>query len=127
MLQLVEQGRLRLEDPLSQYVPDFVGGDKITIHHLLSHTAGLPDFISFDEARKLPRDSAPGERLNYSNIGYIALGRVIAKVTGKTYETYLRDAIWSPLGMNENRGRSSAADREGAGCRLRDRSRRRAP
>jgi CubicO group peptidase (beta-lactamase class C family) len=101
VLQLVEQGRLRLEDPLSPYVPDFVGGDKITIHHLLSHTAGLPDFMSFDEAKRLPRDSAPGERLNYSNIGYIALGRVIAKVTGKTYETYLREAIWSPLGMNE--------------------------
>jgi CubicO group peptidase (beta-lactamase class C family) len=75
VLQLVEQSRLRLDDPLARYVPDFAGGEKITIYHLLTHTAGLPDFMSFDEAKKLPPDSAPGERLNYSNIGYVTLGR----------------------------------------------------
>ena len=101
VLQLVEQGRLRLDDPIGRYVPDFVGGERITIHHLLTHTAGLPDFVSFDEARKMPRDSAPGERLNYSNIGYLALGRVVEKVTGTSYESYLREAILAPLGMDD--------------------------
>ncbi len=101
VLQLVEQGRLRLDDPLEKYVPGVVGGDKMTIHHLLSHTAGMPDFMSFDEAARMPRDAAPGERLNYSNLGYAALGRVIEKVTGKTYEAHLREAMLDPLGMKD--------------------------
>jgi CubicO group peptidase (beta-lactamase class C family) len=99
VLQLVERGLLRLDDPLSCYLPDFVGGDKITIHHLLTHTAGLPDFIPFAEASRRQPESQPGERLNYSNIGYLALGRVIEKASGKTYEEYLQEAIWRPLGM----------------------------
>jgi hypothetical protein len=49
----------------------------------------------------MPRDAAPGERLNYSNLGYAALGRVIEKVTGKTYEAHLRDALLGPLGMKD--------------------------
>jgi len=99
VLQLVEQARLRLDDTLDRFVPDFVGGERITIHQLLTHTAGLPDFVSFDEAKKQPRDSPPGARLNYSNVGYVALGRVIEKVTGKSYESHLREAILAPLGM----------------------------
>jgi CubicO group peptidase (beta-lactamase class C family) len=50
----------------------------------------------------MPRDTAPGERLNYSNLGYSALGRVIEKVTGKTYEAQLREAILDPLGMKDS-------------------------
>jgi CubicO group peptidase (beta-lactamase class C family) len=102
VLQLVEQGRLRLDDPLQKYVPGVAGGDRITIHHLLSHTAGMPDFMRFEDAAKLPRDAAPGERLNYSNLGYSALGRVIEKVTGRTYEAQLREAILDPLGMKDS-------------------------
>jgi CubicO group peptidase (beta-lactamase class C family) len=101
VLQLVEQGRLRLDDPLEKYAPGVVGGDAMTIHHLLSHTAGMPDFMSFEDAAKMPRDAAPGERLNYSNLGYSALGRVIEKVAGKTYEARLREAILDPLGMKD--------------------------
>jgi CubicO group peptidase (beta-lactamase class C family) len=102
VLQLADEGRLRLEDPLDRYVPGVVGGDRMTIHHLLSHTAGMPDFVSFEEAAKLPREHAPGERLNYSNIGYSALGRVVEKVTGKPYEARLREAILDPLGMKDS-------------------------
>jgi D-alanyl-D-alanine carboxypeptidase len=102
VLQLAEQGRLRLDDPLEKYVPGVVGGDAITIHHLLSHTAGMPDFMSFEDAARLPRDAAPGERLNYSNLGYSALGRVIEKVTGKTYEAQLRESLLDPLGMRDS-------------------------
>ena len=124
VLQLVEQGRLRLDDPLEKYVPGVVGGDKMTIHHLLSHTAGMPDFMSFDEAAKLPRDAAPGERLNYSNLGYSALGRVIEKVTGKTYEAHLREAILDPLGHEGQRlrpaRRGPARPRDGLPLRPRE-------
>jgi CubicO group peptidase (beta-lactamase class C family) len=101
VLKLVEQDRLRLADPLARYVPDFVGAEQITIRHLLTHTAGLPDFVSFEDAKTMTRDSAPGERLNYSNIGYSALGRVIEAVTGKSYETSLREAIFAPVGMDD--------------------------
>jgi CubicO group peptidase (beta-lactamase class C family) len=102
VLQLVEQGRLRLDDPLAKYVPGVVGGDRMTIHHLLSHTAGMPDFMRFEDAAKMPRDAAPGERLNYSNLGYTALGRVIEKVAGRSYEAQLREAILAPLGMKDS-------------------------
>jgi CubicO group peptidase (beta-lactamase class C family) len=102
VLQLVEQGRLRLDDPLEAFVPGVVGGDRMTIRHLLSHTAGMPDFMRFEDAAKLPRESAPGERLNYSNLGYSALGRVIEKVTGRSYEAHLREAILAPLGMKDS-------------------------
>ena len=102
VLKLAEQGRLRLEDTLEAYVPGVNGGDKITIGHLLSHTAGMPDFMGFEQAAKLPRDAAPGERLNYSNLGYSALGRVIEKASGKSYEAYLREAILDPLGMKDS-------------------------
>ncbi len=113
VLQLVEQGRLRLDDPLEKYLPGTVGGDVITIHHLLSHTAGMPDFMSFEEAAKLPRESAPGERLNYSNLGFQALGRVVEKVTGKAYEARLREAILDPLGMKDSGSGWPAGPSEG--------------
>jgi CubicO group peptidase (beta-lactamase class C family) len=99
LLQLAEQGRVSLDDPLEKHVPGFAGGDRILLRHVLSHTAGLPDFVSVEEARKVPPDGAPGERLNYSNVGYSVLGRVIEKVTGRTYEEHLREAILAPLGM----------------------------
>lgn len=101
ILQLVERGRVRLDDRVAKYLPDFTGGDRITIHHLLTHTAGLPDFIPFEQAKKMTPESVPGERLNYSNIGYIALGKIVAAVTGRTFEEYLREAILVPAGMTE--------------------------
>lgn len=102
VLQLVEQGRIRLDEPLETFVPGVVGGGRMTIRHLLSHTAGMPDFMRFEDAAKLPRESAPGERLNYSNLGYSALGRVIEKVTGRSYEAQLREALLDPLGMKDS-------------------------
>jgi CubicO group peptidase (beta-lactamase class C family) len=104
VLQLVERGRLRLDDPLEKYLPGAVGGDAMTIHHLLSHTAAMPDFMPFEQALTMPREYAPGDRLNYSNLGYTALGRVVEKVTGKTYETLLRESILDPLGMVDSGG-----------------------
>jgi CubicO group peptidase (beta-lactamase class C family) len=113
VLQLVEQGRVSLDDPLQKYLPGIAGGDVMTIRHLLSHTAGMPDFMSFEEAAKLPRESAPGERLNYSNLGFQALGRVVEKVTGKSYEARLRETILDPLGMKDSGGGWPAGPSEG--------------
>jgi D-alanyl-D-alanine carboxypeptidase len=101
VLRLAEQGRLGLDDRLSDYLPDFQSGGRITLRHLLTHTAGIPDFVSFDEAKSRELEFAPGERLNYSNTGYTALGRVLEVVAGKKYEDLLREAVLDPLGMSD--------------------------
>jgi D-alanyl-D-alanine carboxypeptidase len=102
VLQLVEQGRLGLDDPLDRYVPGFRGGDRIRIRHVLSHTAGLPDFVSVEQAMTIAPACAPGERLNYSNVGYAVLSRLIEKVSGRSYEAQLHAAILDPLGMKDS-------------------------
>ncbi len=103
ILQLQEAGLLNLDDPVTKYLPDFPHGDKVTLRHLLTHTAGLRQF---DDSVV---DSAPGERFSYSNVGYNLLGRVIEKVSGESYEDYMRNHIFAPLGMD-----SSGCDHQGA-------------
>lgn len=120
IMQLVEQGKLKLEVPISTYLPDYPKkhGDVITIHHLLTHSSGIPNFTSFPAYLKNIRpnfhspvqlvnlfaDSTlqfkPGERFAYSNSGYILLGYIIEKVTGKPYEQVLQENIFTPLKMN---------------------------
>ena len=102
VLQLVEAGKLKLDDPLSKFVPDFPNADKIRISHLLSHTAGVPDFIPYDEVKKRPLEFEPGSRINYSNNGYYLLGRIVEKVSGQPWDEYLRDHIFRPLGMKHS-------------------------
>jgi CubicO group peptidase (beta-lactamase class C family) len=106
IMQLVEQGKLKLDVPISTYLPDYPkkNGDVITIHHLLTHTSGIPNMTAFPNFVKsvmpnaytplqlvnMSADSTlefkPGERFNYSNSGYLLLGYIIEKVTGKSYE-----------------------------------------
>ncbi|MFV8327362.1 serine hydrolase [Flavobacterium sp. ZS1P14] len=120
ILQLVEQGKLKLDAPISTYLPNYpkASGDKITIHHLLTHTSGIPNYTSFPNFIKdlsinsyspeafvkvfadLPLEFTPGEKFAYSNSGYFLLGYIIEKVSGKTYEQFLEDAILIPLKMN---------------------------
>lgn len=120
IMQLFEQGKLKLDVPISTYLPDYPkkSGDIITIHHLLTHTSGIPNMTSFpgflkdvsrnaytpEELVKMSSDSAlqfePGKTFAYSNSGYLLLGYIIEKVTGKTYEQVLRENILTPLKMN---------------------------
>src|SRR5688572_2321083 len=120
IMQLVEQGKLKLDVPVSTYLPDYPKktGDVITIHHLLTHTSGIPNMTSFpgfvkDVMRnsyspaqlvKMSADSTlqfkPGERYAYSNSGYLLLGYIIEKVTGKSYEQVLKENIFTPLKMS---------------------------
>lgn len=102
ILQLHDRGLLDVDSPIAKYLPDFPNGDKITVYHLLTHTAGIPDFISYEEAKKVPQECAPGERMNYSNTGYVMLGLIIEKVSGKSYEAYLKENIFDPLGMKDS-------------------------
>ncbi len=92
ILQLQEAGRLSLEDPLAKYLPDLPNSQQITLRHLLTHTSGMSHMATQSLF-------SPGTRLEYSNAGYRVLGQVIEKVSGQSYEQYLREHIWLPLGM----------------------------
>ncbi|MBI3653716.1 MAG: serine hydrolase [Acidobacteria bacterium] len=116
--QLVERGLLNVEDPITKYLPDFPKetGDKVTVYHLLTHTSGIPSFTNFTDYKQIkmnpfsgekllawlkdkPLEFTPGEKFKYNNSGYFLLGYIIEKVSGKSYEQYLQENIFAPLGM----------------------------
>ena len=118
VLRLNQQGKLKLSDPLSKYVPDFLNGERITIEQMLSHTSGLPDFYSLPEyavkkretvtlpglvawVKTKPLDFLPGSKSSYSNTGYAFLAYIIEQVSGKSYEQFLADEILKPAGMKD--------------------------
>jgi uncharacterized protein YbbC (DUF1343 family)/CubicO group peptidase (beta-lactamase class C family) len=111
---LVEQGKVRLADPVVQFIPEMKGNgrDAITIEQLLTHTAGFaPDFdlrerwTGYDQAIKHlyrePLRNQPGARFVYSDINYIALGEVVHRVSGQTLDQFARTNIFVPLGMRD--------------------------
>ncbi len=122
VLQLVEEGQLKLEDTVSQYIADFPGdkGGRITIHHLLSHSSGLPSTQNMDnwysdlwhkeyttlELVRLFYDYdlafEPGSCFLYSNPGYYILAAIIEKITGKKYADVLQERILKPLEMQNS-------------------------
>src|SRR5688572_31843818 len=110
---LVERGKVRLSDPLSNYIPEIKGEgrERITIELLLTHRAGYaPDFdlkerwTGYDEAIKRlitePLRNQPGARFVYSDIGYIALGEVVHRASGMTLDDFARRNIFAPLRMH---------------------------
>lgn len=116
ILKLAEQHKLSLEDKLSKYFPEYKRWNEITIKHLLTHTSGiyeiLRDHTAFNEGtvpRSMektlsyfidkPLDFDPGTQYSYCNSGYILLGLIIEKVTGKPYQAVVRDLILKPLKM----------------------------
>ncbi|MBN2254888.1 MAG: beta-lactamase family protein, partial [Deltaproteobacteria bacterium] len=113
ILKLQEQGRLNINDPVTKYVPDTPYWKDIRIHHLLNHTSGIPSegaYVTTDpvdftlpELMKritaLPLSFEPGKGKTYSNNGYITLSYIIEKASGLSYEEYLRENIFLPLGM----------------------------
>ena len=118
---LVERGKVRLSDPLSNYIPEIKsdGREGITIETLLTHRAGYaPDFdlkerwTGYDEAIKRlvqePLRNAPGARFVYSDINYIALGEVVHRVSGMPLDEFARRNIFVPLGMRDTGFRSNA-------------------
>ena len=120
ILLLDERGKLTLDDPIGKHIPDAPAAwGKITIFNLLTHTSGIPNFTSLPDyaslklqdtpvaktiasVRDKPLDFAPGERMNYSNSGYLVLGYLIERVTGGSYETFVTDNIFTPLGMKDS-------------------------
>jgi len=119
LLKLVDHGRVKLRDPLSRYVPDFPGGNRITLRHLLNHTSGiasytdLPNYMErqiqrdlttaqmIDVFRNLPPRFPPGSHCEYSNSNYVLVGAVIEAVSGVPWYSYLEEALFEPLGMRQ--------------------------
>jgi D-alanyl-D-alanine carboxypeptidase len=117
-LQLVEAGKIALDDPIGKYLTDYPNRDvasKVTVRHLLTHTGGTGDIFGpdFEKNRLTLREHAdylklygsrgldgePGQRFRYSNYGFVLLGALIEKVTGLSYYDYVRDKIFLPAGM----------------------------
>lgn len=114
VMQLVEQGRVRLADRIERFVPGFGKNGKaaITIRDLMTHTSGLPpdlplevEFHGEDEAIRraieLTPASAPGERFVYSDINFFLLGHIVSIVSGEPLDRYVRRRIFEPLGMHD--------------------------
>jgi CubicO group peptidase (beta-lactamase class C family) len=117
VMMLVEDGKISLEDKISQYLEDTPEAWKdITIHHLLTHTSGIGEVCSVLDLRQnyieaelvkkaasVPVKFALGEKWQYSNTGYVLLGVLIHKVSGKFYGDFLKERIFTPLGMDTAR------------------------
>src|SRR5256884_3142148 len=120
-LQLVQAGKLGLNDPVGKYLPDYPNKDvasKVTIYHLLTHTGGTGDIFGPEfsthrqELRTLadyvklygnrPLQFEPGSKWEYSNYGFILLGVIIEKVSGQSYYDYVRDHVYNPAGMTSS-------------------------
>ncbi len=122
VMTLVEQGRLRLNDPVASHVPGFerFGKGGITIRHLLTHVSGLrPDvdlgdpWNGYDAAIELAKDevpaSGPGEQFVYSDINFFLLGDIVTRITGQSLDAYTRRAVFEPLGMRDTGFNPAAA------------------
>ena len=115
ILLLEERGRLKIDEPVKTYLPEAPPTwDRITLFHLLTHTAGFAGLQSrvesadgtvagfVKELMQRPLESQPGERFNYTNSGYLVLGHLIQTLTGQSYETFIRENIFTPLGMKDS-------------------------
>jgi CubicO group peptidase (beta-lactamase class C family) len=120
ILLLEERGRLKIDDLVKTHLPEAPATwDRMTLFHLLTHTAGFPGLpptgrqppvesadgtvAGFVTAlMQRPLESQPGERFNYTNSGYLVLGHLIQKLTGQSYETFIRENIFTPLGMKDS-------------------------
>jgi CubicO group peptidase (beta-lactamase class C family) len=118
IVQLQKEGKLFYDDPISKYIPELKSYKNITIKNLLTHTGGLPDYMSLMEEHwdkskiannenvielfqklKPKIDFESGEKYSYSNTGYLLLGTIIERASGKSFEQYLDEKIFTPLKM----------------------------
>jgi len=118
ILLLEQKGLLSTQDFLSKYIPDYPSGDKITLHHLLSHTSGITDINDLPAYqvaslqpqtpetlvalfKNQPLEFLPGEKFQYTSSNYHVLALIIEQVSKKTYGDFLNKNIFAPLGMNQ--------------------------
>lgn len=118
ILRLAEQGKLRLDQKISEILPDYPQeqGAQVKVENLLSHTGGIPDYTQMPEFwnksrldlapadmyaffANLPLRFPPGERFEYSNSGYYVLGKIVEKVSGESYADFVQQHLFGPAGM----------------------------
>lgn len=119
ILQLMEEGRVDVQAPISTYLPEYPAevGDRVTVHHLLTHSSGIPSYTGLPEFRTeivanpqepedliayvqdLELEFEPGAEFRYNNSGYVLLGMVVEAVTGEPFAEVLEERILDPLGM----------------------------
>jgi CubicO group peptidase (beta-lactamase class C family) len=127
ILLLQERGKLKVQDPISRYLTGLPEAWRsITIHQLLTHTSGIPNYTDSSQLKKInrtgatpqemitlvadkPLDFKPGSRWHYTNTGYILLGMMIEKISGQPYADFMKHNIFEPLGMM-NSGYDRATD-----------------
>jgi CubicO group peptidase (beta-lactamase class C family) len=127
ILLLEERGKLKVDDPVKKYMPDAPAAwDKITLFNLLTHSSGIPNFTGFPDYasqepfattpeqlvarfRDKPLDFQPGEKMSYSNSGYVLLGYLIEKISGESYEKFVQENIFTRLGMKDSGYDSNSA------------------
>jgi CubicO group peptidase (beta-lactamase class C family) len=120
ILLLAEQGKLTLEDTVKKHWPGAPAAwDAITLFDLLTHTSGIPNVTSDAEflqwkmhpstpeqtlahVRDKPLEFTPGERMSYTNSGYVLLGYLVERISGQSYASFMRDNVFKPLGMNDS-------------------------
>lgn len=121
ILQLVQQGKISLQDEITRFIPDYpTQGKKITVEHLLNHTSGIKSYTDMpswlpsvqekdftpkeliDLFKDQPMDFDPGTQYAYCNSGYILLGYIIEKVSGMSYSEYITKKVFKPAGMKSS-------------------------
>jgi CubicO group peptidase (beta-lactamase class C family) len=119
IMQWVEQGKIAVEDTLSKYLPDYPNGEQITLHHLLSNTSGITDYLLMsgfretmrtptsvtaliDRFRDEPLEFEPGAEFGYSNSNWVLLGFILEKMSGKSYADVIQEQIFTPAGMTHS-------------------------
>ncbi len=117
VMLLAERGKVKLEDPVSRYLPAFgqQGKGKVTVQQLLVHYSGLPADLRLSRRRKTsPKSlltriyqsrlrSRPGEQFNYSDLGFIVLGKLVEKISGKALDRFASEHLFNPLQMSRTR------------------------
>lgn len=121
ILKLQEQGKLSVDHSLTKYFPEYPRFKKVKLHHLLTHSSGLHNYTSdvgledsaiigntvskekvLQQFMPKPLEFEPGKRYEYNNSGYFLLGLIIEQVSGKSYETNVREMVFGPLGMKDS-------------------------
>jgi CubicO group peptidase (beta-lactamase class C family) len=120
IMQLVEAGKLSLDDHLGTFVSDYFIGRGVTVRQLLAQQSGIPEYLDGPDAvsaagtqpatyatllarvSATPLEFAPGTRYKYSNTNYILLGRIVEVASGEPYERYVREHIFAPAGMTQS-------------------------
>lgn len=124
VLQLVQAKKVRLDEPVTRYLPEFKvddsRGNDITVRHVLSHTSGLPNPTIVPPADDAAEDvahmrdwqlaAAPGTRYAYSNANYRVAARLVEVVTGTPFATYLQRQVFTPLGMSDTVSANTTRD-----------------